>query len=437
MTNQYRWFFGHTVPLKDNQGNILKWIGSASDIQPQKELSFELEALVAERTSELVKLNNVLTEKNEDLARAQNFLQTVLNASVELVTAFDSELNYTFVNNRVRSIFNRNPEDLIGKNLLQVEPDFDKTDSYQHLLRALSGEVVHLESRGPDIDKSLVFETFIMPLKHHGEITGVVTMQRDITAIVSLTEDLKKSNEQLIRSNEDLQQFAHVTSHDLKEPVRKIKMYGNMLLSDYASYLPEKGKEYLTRIEKATGRILSMIDGVLQYSTIEVSDKFLQDIDLMTTIKTIVEDLEVPVHEQNAEIIFRDLPVIKGYSTLIYQLFYNLINNSLKFRRKDVAPVITIRYLPTFEDHEINANYFKMQIEDNGVGFDQAYAERIFESFTRLHPKDRFEGTGLGLALCRKIVLRHSGVIKAVGRPNQGACFNIYLPKAILQNKGQ
>jgi PAS domain S-box-containing protein len=433
-TGEYRWFFGHTVPLKDEQGNVVKWIGSASDIHRQKTVHFELEGLVAERTSELIKLNNMLVQKNEELARAQNFLQTVLDSSVELVTALDTNLVYTFANMRLNDITDRKPEELIGRNILELNPGFEKTEGYDVFMRALKGETIHIESTRPYADRSLVFETFVIPLKHHGEVSGIVTMERDITNIVKLTENLQASNEQLKRSNEDLQQFAHVTSHDLKEPVRKIKMYGNILADQYTEYLPEKAKEYLSKIERSTGRISAMIDGVLQYATIEVTDQFLEDIDLGDVMQSIVEDLEIPIREYGAVVEYKDLPVIKGYPTLIYQLFYNLINNSLKFRRKDLAPVIRVSSseLSSVEEKEVGPDYFKIQLNDNGIGFDATYAEKIFESFTRLNSKDKYEGTGLGLALCRKIVLRHKGLIKATGEPYSGACFCVYFPKAIL-----
>jgi light-regulated signal transduction histidine kinase (bacteriophytochrome) len=177
-----------------------------------------------------------------------------------------------------------------------------------------------------------------------------------------------------------------------------------------------------------------MIDGVLQYATIEVTDQFLEDIDLGDVLQSIVEDLEIPIREYGAVVEYKDLPVIKGYPTLIYQLFYNLINNSLKFRRKDLAPVIRVSSseLSSVEEKEVGPDYFKIQLNDNGIGFDATYAEKIFESFTRLNSKDKYEGTGLGLALCRKIVLRHKGLIKATGEPYSGACFCVYFPKAIL-----
>ncbi|MGC3947883.1 MAG: PAS domain-containing protein, partial [Chryseolinea sp.] len=432
-TGQYRWFAGHTVPICDDEGNVLKWIGSSSDIQVQKTANFELEELIAERTAELVKLNVLLKGKNEELFRAQNFLQTVLDSSVELVTALDKDLNVAFVNKRIQSLTNRVAEDLIGKNLRELSPGIEKTESYQHLKKALNGETTHIKAANSMINPSLVFESFVIPLKQHGKVTGVVTMQRDITSIMKLTEQLRESNEQLIRSNDDLQQFAHVTSHDLKEPVRKIKMYGNILNSDFSSFLPDKGKDYLTRIDKAASRISAMIDGVLKYATVETTDQAMREIDLHEIMKSIMEDLEIPIREHHAEILYSQLPTIKGYPTLIYQLFYNLVNNSLKFRKRDVEPEITISYSPAQPSGE-EADYFKIQLQDNGVGFDPSYADKIFESFTRLHPKDKYEGTGLGLALCRKIALRHYGFIRASSQPDEGATFSVFFPKTILMS---
>ncbi len=432
-TGEYRWFYGHTVPLFDQNQNLTKWIGSSSDIHAQKSHSFELEAIVADRTSELVTLNNLLRAKNEELSRAQNFLQTVLDSSVELVTAFDTNLNFTFVNKRLTELSTQTPEQLIGKNLLVVNPNLQKTEGYQQLMKALGGETIHIEARRPRFDESLIFETFMIPLKENGQVTGVVTMQRDITALMNLTEKLKESNELLKRSNDDLQQFAHVTSHDLKEPVRKIKMYGNILNNEFATYLPDKGKDYLIRIDKAANRISSMIDGVLQYSIIDTTDQFVQDIDLNTVIQNIVEDLEIPIKENRASVSYINLPVISGYPTLVNQLFYNLINNSLKFRKKDVEPQINLVFYDSSLDKP--EDYFAIELKDNGVGFENTYSEKIFDSFTRLNPKDKYEGTGLGLALCRKIVVRHKGFITAEGELNKGATFRVNLPKAILVKK--
>jgi PAS domain S-box-containing protein len=431
-TGEYRWFFGHTRPLLNEKGEVVRWIGSSSDIHEQKGLNERLEGLVVERTSELRKLNRLLQRKNEEFLKTQIFLKTVLDSSVELVTAFDNNLNFTFINSRLKSFTSKTPEELIGRNLLDVVPGFEKTEGYEHLQRGLRGETIHIKSPNPHINNSLFFETFVIPLKRDEVITGVVTMQRDITDIIKLTEDLKTSNERLKSSNEDLQRFAHTTSHDLKEPVRKVKMYGDILRNDYSPFLPDQGIEYLNRIEKATNRISSMIDGVLKYSSVEAFDQEFIAIDLDKVIESIMEDIEILIEESGAEINFEELPTILGAPTLIYQLFFNLITNAIKFRRKEVAPRIAITW-QLVDTPDNGGQFFKVELSDNGIGFEQAFADKIFESFARLHPKDTFEGTGLGLSLCRKIVERHHGRIDAVGQPGVGATFVIYLPKKILQ----
>ncbi|HEY6901474.1 MAG TPA: ATP-binding protein, partial [Puia sp.] len=235
------------------------------------------------------------------------------------------------------------------------------------------------------------------------------------------TQELKALNILLRQSNEDLQQFAHVASHDLKEPVRKIKIYSNRLREEFSSTLSGQARIFLSKIEQATERMVSMIEGVLSYSFLNGGEEAAGPVDLNEVLRDIESDLEVLIDERKATIIKDVLPVIEGAELLIYQLFYNLINNSLKFGRVGVPPVITIRAERRGEMLEITLN-------DNGIGFDPQYSTRIFDTFTRLHAKDKYEGTGLGLALCKKIVERHHGHIEATGERNVGATFSITLP---------
>ncbi|MBS1662285.1 MAG: response regulator [Bacteroidetes bacterium] len=235
------------------------------------------------------------------------------------------------------------------------------------------------------------------------------------------TKELKTLNFSLRQSNEDLQQFAHVASHDLKEPVRKIKTFSNRLREEYAAALPEQARIFLSKIEQATGRMFSMIEGVLSYSFLNGGVEETGTVDLNKVLSDIESDLEVVIGERKATIERDVLPVVQGAELLLYQLFYNLINNSLKFVRAGVAPVIAIRA-------ETKGDTLGITLSDNGIGFEPEYAERIFNTFTRLHAKDKFEGTGLGLALCKKIVERHHGHIEATGMKNVGATFSITLP---------
>jgi len=261
------------------------------------------------------------------------------------------------------------------------------------------------------------------------EVVKVVGITLDITEHKTFAEELSKQVHQrtleLQRSNEDLLQFAHVASHDLKEPARKVKTFTSRLEDEFGNLLPEKGKIYLGKTQHATDRMYAMIEGVLAYSTLSSSEQRIEDIDLNETIKSIEADLEVLMHQKKGSIIKSTLPVIEGAPVLIYQLFYNLINNSFKFSKTDVAPLITISC--TIENSGENT-MAKIILADNGIGFENEHTSKIFNAFTRLNSKDKYEGTGLGLALCKKIVERHHGTIEASGVKEQGAVFTILLP---------
>lgn len=270
----------------------------------------------------------------------------------------------------------------------------------------------------------------------NGEFIGFVGVGIDIHDQKLSEFRLKESEEmleklvrertvQLERSNEDLQQFAHVASHDLKEPVRKIKTFTNRIKDEAQGRLSERELGYIEKIQSAANRMSSMIDGVLLYSTINSSEQKIEKVDLNVIINEIVNDLEILISQKSATVKFSSLPVIEGANILLYQLFYNLINNSLKFSAHDRSPVISIEAEKFMQEGK---EYTRIDLADEGIGFEPEHAERIFNTFTRLNSKDRYEGTGLGLALCKKIVVRHNGSISAYGAPGQGATFRILLP---------
>jgi PAS domain S-box-containing protein len=262
-----------------------------------------------------------------------------------------------------------------------------------------------------------------------GSLSGYSGIAVDVTErreTATLLESLvRERTAELQRSNEDLQQFAHVTSHDLKEPTRKIKTFASMFSEDPDTHLSERGRIYLKKIQAAVDRMFTMINGVLSYSTVAESELEWEPVPLNELLSSIREDLEVPIRQKGAEVESAGLPVLQGSPVLLYQLFYNLVNNALKFSREGVPPRIMISSNP-----DRIPGWARIEVRDNGIGFDQSHAERIFETFSRLHSKDKYEGTGLGLALCRKIVLRHGGDISAQGVLGEGARFILLLPLA-------
>lgn len=229
---------------------------------------------------------------------------------------------------------------------------------------------------------------------------------------------------ELQRSNEDLERFAHIASHDLKEPVRKMLIVTDQLKNRHQSSLGD-GMRLVDKLSKAASRLNQMIESILKFSTVSYESHKAEPVDLNNTINDVLDDLELIISEKHAQVIKEPLPVIEGSSALLHQLFYNLINNSLKFSKDGIDPLIKI------EAKEISTeeNIVEIIVSDNGIGFNQDDATRIFQSFFRLHSKDRFEGTGLGLALCKRIVERHGGTIEAMSSPGNGSSFKIRIPK--------
>jgi signal transduction histidine kinase len=260
---------------------------------------------------------------------------------------------------------------------------------------------------------------------------NILAMKNELLSYNQKMENLVSNRtEELARSNEDLQQFAHVASHDLKEPLRKIATFSSILLDEHADGLTPKGKLYLAKIEGAAQRMSIMIEGVLAYSTVTADLKAFEKVSLTAVIEDVRNDLELAIIQKDAEIKYGVLPEIQGIRILIYQLFYNLVSNALKFSRTDLHPVIAIT--ATSEKmtlNKITANYIHVVVTDNGIGFNPDYAEKIFGVFSRLNSKEIYEGTGLGLALCKKIVIRHGGHIYAESEEGKGAKFHILLPE--------
>jgi PAS domain S-box-containing protein len=248
------------------------------------------------------------------------------------------------------------------------------------------------------------------------------------------TRELKEANESLERSNRELEQFAHVASHDMKEPIRKVTFFTSRLQNEFGKDLGDKARTYLTKVHQSAERLTKMVEGVLDYSTINTTKQHFETIDLKETIRSIEADVELVIKEKKATITYNEIPPFEGASFLIYQLFYNLITNSLKFTKRDISPVIEIEGNYTTanavsDETASDARWVEITIKDNGIGFNQDYAERIFESFTRLNAYSEFEGTGMGLALAKRIVQRHKGFISATSKVGEGACFKILFPE--------
>lgn len=244
--------------------------------------------------------------------------------------------------------------------------------------------------------------------------------------VKSAEESLKKYAAELERSNQELQTFAFVSSHDLQEPLRKIQTFGDLLSDKYARTLDEKGLIYLERMRVAAARMQTLIQDLLIYSRVQTQGQAFVKVDLNQLLSGVLSDLELRIEEKQAEIVVEALPEIEADHSQMRQLFQNLISNSLKFSKAETKPFIKI----SLKKDEINLqnNACQIVVSDNGIGFDQRFADRIFVMFQRLHGQVDYEGSGLGLALCKRIVERHHGRIEVSSVPGEGTSFFIFLP---------
>jgi len=240
-----------------------------------------------------------------------------------------------------------------------------------------------------------------------------------------LQREVDERTRELKRSNKELLSFARLTSHDLKEPVRKIETFVRRLVHENESLTEERRNYFLSRILVSVERIKKMIIGVQHYTQIEFSGIYTEKVDLNTLIAGIISDNQYDVHNKPARYSVEFLPVIEGSKGLLFQLFNHLIANSLKFARKDVITEIAI----TSENMVQNGvEFVNISITDNGIGFEPENSEYIFETFSRLHPKDMYEGAGLGLTLSKRIANKHGGIITATSFHDIGSRFNVILP---------
>ncbi|NEP11914.1 MAG: GAF domain-containing protein [Symploca sp. SIO2C1] len=269
-------------------------------------------------------------------------------------------------------------------------------------------------------------------------------------AQAQLLERETRQRQELARSNVELQQFAYIASHDLQEPLRKIQAFGDRLKFKFGEVLTDQGLDYLERMQSAAGRMQVLINDLLTLSRVTTKAQPFMPVNLTLVVQDVLSDLEIRVQETGAQIEIEDLPTLEADPVQMRQLLQNLIGNALKFHNAEEQPVVKISgqllmtveppMLPFHNQKQLpgnatnNAEFCQIFVKDNGIGFEEKYLDRIFNAFQRLHGRSEYPGTGIGLAICRKIVERHNGKITAKSAPTQGATFMITLP--LKQNQG-
>ncbi len=287
------------------------------------------------------------------------------------------------------------------------------------------------------------FEIIITYIMVGFAFSWLLDQQRQIKTVLEAvvkkrTEQLQLTNEELQRSNQELQDFAYIASHDLQEPLRKILAFGDRLEAKYGAELSDEALNYLKRMQSSAKRMKQLVESLLMFARVANTDIPIKKVSLNAVVSGVISDMEIRIEEQRAEIIVENLPEIEGNPTQLSQVFQNLISNSLKFKHRQREPIVEI----SSEVVEVTNNngdnlrkYCKISITDNGIGIPPEYQEKIFNIFQRLHGRSKYEGTGIGLAVVRRIVERHDGKISVSSIEGEGTSFEIMLPLTQIRKK--
>ena len=347
----------------------------------------------------------------------------ILDTMADALFVIDANGAIRVTNHTVRELLGYRDSDLIGRSIDRLE----QTDGDETISRTLRD----LARRGAIRDQERVlrhadgqgieFSVSISPVGEGDAQEGAVVIARDIRDRKRAEEELRHTMQRLAQSNRELEDFAYVASHDLQEPLRKIQAFGDLLKSKHAAGLDAQARDYIDRMQSAAKRMQILINDLLTFSRVTTKAQPFVPVDLGHVAADVVKDLEARTRDSAGRIVVGPMPVIDADPLQMRQLLQNLVANALKFHRDGVPPLVEMR-------GELEDGRCRITVSDNGIGFEEKYAERIFTMFERLHTRATYEGTGIGLAICRKIAERHGGDIHAHGRPGEGATFIVTLP---------
>jgi PAS domain S-box-containing protein len=377
-------------------------------------------------------------EVRRKLEEKSSFAQMLIENSVDHIAAYDTDCRIIAWNRKCEQRYHVKKEDAIGKHVFEVYDKFHP-EEFADLQKALKGEHVYKPAQLSNSADGL-YEYFMIPLKDpNGKVFGVLSILHDLSAIKrstdklnELNQSLELKNKELERSNDEMASFSYVASHDLQEPLRKIQTFAKLIHEKDFDVLSERGKDYFQRMEAASARMQVLIDDLLTFSRTNTLPKEFKTVDLNQVLDNVKKEIKDTIEEKNAVINATHLPEANIVAFQFKQLLENLLLNSIKYAKEDVAPVINIT-ADKVKGKDVEGlvpekEYIRISVADNGIGFHQEYAEKIFELFQRLHSKHEYPGTGLGLAICRKIVHNHKGIIRAEGKEGVGSTFTVYIP---------
>jgi PAS domain S-box-containing protein len=369
-------------------------------------------------------------------ARHHLYADSIVDTMREPLLLLDETLRIVTANASFCRTFGDAPADIEGRALYEIGGGDWNVPELRHVLEELLPANTQLQdfevvSRPAAADA----RTLLLNAKRldhpDGGVRLILLAFEDVTARRRLERALQLAMAELERSNQELEGFASIASHDLQEPLRKIQAFGERLATVCEGRLPEKGRDYLARMTAAAARMQTLITSLLALARVSTRGEAGREIDLGTVVSEVVTDLDEALSRTGGRVEVGPLPSLPADPIQMRQLFQNLIVNALKFRAAAPPRIRITASAPDAAGAALPAAVragWQIVVADNGMGFDAKYAERIFQPFERLHGRDAFEGTGIGLALCRRIVQRHGGTISADGAPGAGARFTIHLP---------
>lgn len=408
---------------------------STSHAQLQKELNDrrQAERVMAQQAKELERSKDVLElhvqARTQELQKLQRRYESILNSAGEGIYGLDLQGRTTFVNPAAAKITGWKVEELVGKSEAEV---FHRLATPAETAPQAEHGDYQLFYRKDG--SSFPAEYVRTPIRERDKEVGAVVIFKDVTDRKRAEETLSRKAAELARSNAELEQFAYVASHDLQEPLRKIQAFGDRLKTRCDAVNLQDGRDYLERMQSAAARMQTLINDLLTFSRVISASQPFVPVDLHQVVRGVLSDLEVRIEQKKASIEIGELPTIDGDPLQMRQLLQNLIGNALKFQPPGGQPVVRInaRILKSpfagTPDEDPYAEQCELTIQDNGIGFEEKYLEKIFAVFQRLHGRNEYEGTGVGLAVCRRITDRHGGTITAKSKLGEGATFIVTLP---------
>ncbi len=390
---------------------------------------------------ELVLIHDITEHKQRDetLTSEHELLHVLMDSIPDTIYFKDTASRFIRINEaQAKTLGLEDAEDAIGKS------DFDFFTS-EHAADAYADEQRLIKTRQPVIGKvekirtgtgqfRWVSATKVPMVNKRGLVTGIAGISRDVTLQRQAEEQLRVFTAKLEQSNRELQDFASVASHDLQEPLRKIQAFGDRLRGKCGPALTAEGLDYLDRMQSAAQRMQILINDLLTFSRVATKARPFVPVNLSEIVNGVLSDLEVRIEQKHGRVEVGELPDIDADELQLRQLFQNLIGNALKFHREGESPIVKVN-CRLLEDPGLDQSkrspddeFCEIRVEDNGIGFEEKYLDRIFDVFQRLHGRGAYEGTGIGLAVCRKIAERHGGDITATSVPGQGSTFIVRLP---------